>query len=100
MEDVSLTDAKEHLEELVARARKGEYVEIADDKLGKVRLIPVEWTVHPQSPSRLTDYMPPFVPLAQDRPIGRLEGILPKIPDEFFEPMSDEELKDWYGGDE
>lgn len=97
MEDVSLAHAKEHLEELIARARQGEPITIRDDKLGAVRLMP-EHSYDAAAP-RLTDTMPPFVPLAEDRKLGRLKGILPTLADEFFDPMSEEELKDWYGDD-
>ena len=41
MEDVSVAHAKEHLEELVARAARGEDVSIVDPKVGKVKLTPV-----------------------------------------------------------
>ena len=99
MEDVTLAHAKEHLEDLIARARQGEVVTINDERLGVVRIIPEPFTYDLSAP-RLVDTMPPFVPLAPDRILGRLEGIWPKLPDEFFDPMSDEELKDWYGDDE
>ena len=32
------------------------------------------------------------------RPIGLCKGLF-VVPDEFFEPMSDEELEEWYGGE-
>lgn len=38
MEDVSVAHAKEHLEELIARAARGEDVRIVDPKIGEVRL--------------------------------------------------------------
>ena len=40
MEDVDVRHAKEHLEELIERARRGEDVRIADPKGGSVRLTP------------------------------------------------------------
>ena len=43
MEDVTLAQAKEHLEELVARAARGEDVRIKDPKHGSVRLTPVRY---------------------------------------------------------
>ena len=42
MEDVSVSHAKEHLEELIARAARGEDVRISDPRLGSVRLLPAE----------------------------------------------------------
>ena len=97
VEDISLSHAKEHLEELIARARQGEAIRIRDDKLGVVRLTPEESFV--SGAPRVTDTLPPFVPLSEDRKLGRLEGILPKLPDEFFDPLSEEDLKEWYGDD-
>ena len=46
MEDVELRHAKEHLEELVRRAARGEDVRITDPELGPVRLTLV--TVDPK----------------------------------------------------
>lgn len=98
MEDVTLAHAKEHLEELVARAARGEDVRIADPKIGAVRLIPVK------SPDltalRVTDAMEPFVPLKHKRVLGRLEGKIPPPPEDFFDALSEEEIRLWYGGDE
>ncbi len=96
MDDVTLAHAKEHLEELVARAARGEDVRIKDPKLGAVRLIPVK------SPDltapRVTDTMEPFVPLKEDRKLGHLKGKM-TVPVRLLEPMSEEELRDWYGDD-
>ena len=97
MEDVTLAHAKEHLEELVARAAQGEDVRIVDPKLGRVRLTPVDATS--PAPRRVTDSMPPFVPSGKKRVPGRLEGKIPPPPPGFFDPLTDEELKDWYGDD-
>ena len=98
MEDVDLRHAKEHLEELIERARRGEDVRISDPKGGTVRLTPV------REPDlfapRVTDTMEPFVPLKEPRVPGRLAGKIPPPPDDFFDPMNDEELKLWYGDDE
>ena len=41
MQDVTLAHAKEHLEELIERARRGEDVRISDAVLGAVKLTPV-----------------------------------------------------------
>ncbi len=97
MEDVTIAHAKEHLEELVARAARGEDVRIVDPKLGRVRLTPVD--AASAAPRRVTDSMPPFVPLAEDRKLGHLKGKM-QVPVRLMEPMSDEELRDWYGDDQ
>ena len=94
MEDVTLAEAKEHLEELIVRAAAGEDVRIADPKLGNVRLTPVR---EPDlTAPRVTDTMEPFVPLKKPRRLGHLEGKM-KVPERLTDPMSEEELKDWYG---
>ena len=97
MEDIEIAQAKEHLEELIERARRGEDVAITDPKLGRVwlsRTKPLDLTA-----ARITDQMEPFVPLAQPRRLGEWEGKIPPPPDGFFDPLSEEELKDWYGED-
>ena len=96
MEDVTIADAKEHLEDLIARARRGEVVTIRDGQ-GSVRLTaPLTSDVNAQ---RITDTMPPFVPLSEPRKLGSLEGKIASPPDDFFDPLSDDELKIWYGED-
>jgi antitoxin (DNA-binding transcriptional repressor) of toxin-antitoxin stability system len=83
MEDVSVAHAKEHLEELVARAARGEEVGIVDPKVGKVKLTLVgNGASLPRKPRRL----------------GLLEGKM-KTPARLLEPMTQEELADWYGND-
>ena len=42
--------------------------------------------------------MEPFAPLAKDRTPGRLKDKV-QVPARLMEPMTDEELKDWYGDD-
>jgi prevent-host-death family protein len=116
MDTVSLKDAKEHLEELLDRAARGEDVRIADARHGTVRLLPVgapavaasssaTATQRPfvplaedRVPGRLTDALEPFVPVEGQRPLGRLKGRM-QIPARLMEPMSEEELRDWYGDD-
>jgi antitoxin (DNA-binding transcriptional repressor) of toxin-antitoxin stability system len=97
MDDVNLAHAKDHLEELMARAASGEDVRITDPKLGTVKLLRVPREPDLTAP-RVTDTMEPFVPLKEKRVPGLLKGRL-TIPDGIFDPMSDEELKDWDGGD-
>lgn len=95
MDDVTLPHAKEHLEELLARAVRGEDVRITDPNLGTVKLTAVspDYVTAP----RATELMEPFVPLPQKRVSGLLEGIVPPPPDDFFDPLSEDELKHWYG---
>ena len=96
MEDVTVAHAKEHLEDLIERAARGEEVRISDPKAGTVRLAPL------RAPGVLapcvTDTMDPFVPLAHKRVAGRLKGKY-QVPARLMEPMSEEELTDWYGKD-
>jgi antitoxin (DNA-binding transcriptional repressor) of toxin-antitoxin stability system len=96
METVTLAHAKEHLEDLIARARRGEDVRIADPHYGSVRLTQVP--VPDVTAARVLDTMPPFVPLAQDRVPGRLAGKM-VVPARLMEPMSEDELRDWYRDD-
>jgi prevent-host-death family protein len=96
MEDVSLAQAKDHLEELIERAAKGEDVRISDPRLGTVRLTPVR-EADLLAP-RVTDTLEPFVPLAKNRVPGRLKGKM-QVPARLMEAMTEEELKDWYGDD-
>ena len=96
MDTVTIKDAKEHLEELIEKAARGEDVRISDAKHGTVRLTPFRQLEN--AVPRVTDTMEPFVPLAQDRIPGRLKGKM-KIPARLMDPMSEDELKDWYGDD-
>ncbi len=79
MEDVDLRHAKEHLEELIERARRGEDVRISDAKGGAVKLTPVSSAPGLTAP-RVLDTMPPFVPLKAPRVPGRLAGKIPPPP--------------------
>jgi antitoxin (DNA-binding transcriptional repressor) of toxin-antitoxin stability system len=81
MEDVSVAHAKEHLEELVARAARGEDVSIVDPKIGKIKLTPAG---NEETPPR------------RSRRLGLLEGKM-KVPARLLEPMTEEELSEWYG---
>ena len=97
MENVPVEHAKDHLEELMQRAARGEDVRISDPALGTVRLTPVR--ISDVQSQRVTDTMEPFVPLKQNRVLGHLKDKLPEPPAGFFDPLSDEDLKDWYGDD-
>ena len=83
MEDVPLTHAKEHLEELMQRASRGEDVRITDPKLGTFKLQSLAATAQ-----------------RSKRVPGLLKDKLPPPPDDFFDPLSEEELKIWYGDNE
>ncbi len=85
MDTVTLAYAKEHLEELVARAAAGEDVRITGAAVGTVRLNR-EVAVMPNEP--------PFPP----RNPGLWRGKI-SIPDEMmFEPLSEQELA-WLSGE-
>lgn len=72
----SVHAAKTQLSKLIEAALRGEEVIIAKGPQPVVRLVPV-----PQQRSLL----------------GALEGKV-SVPEDLFEPMSDEELKLWEGG--
>ena len=82
MEDVTLRYAKEHLEDLAARAAEGEDVLFSVPGSGRFRLVPVD-----------------KVPVRKRRRLGHLEGKIAPPPDDFFDPLNEEELKLWYGDD-
>jgi prevent-host-death family protein len=81
MENVTLADAKEHLEDLIERASRGEDVRIVDAKIGSVRLTPIK--IGEQAARK-------------PRRLGILEGKM-KPPADLMEPMSEAELSEWYG---
>ena len=78
MTTVKMHEAKTHLSRLVARAVDGEDIVIARGDKPQVKLVPVEEKPKPK------------------RVFGALAGQI-SIPDSFFEPMSDEELRLWEG---
>ena len=82
MEDVTLTHAKEHLEDLIRRAAAGEDVRISDPEIGTVRLTPA------------TDGRAEATP---ERKPGQWKGRF-TVPDRLFEPLSDDELS-WLSGE-
>lgn len=85
MENVPLAEAREHLEDLMMRAARGEDVRIYDPIAGTVKLTAVA-AEHISA-------------LPKSRELGFLKGIVAPPPDDFFDPMTEEELKDWYGDD-
>ena len=85
MEDVTLAHAKEHLEDLIERATRGEDVRIADPKLGTVRLAPVAGTIAVAAGTR-------------PRIFGQWKDRLPEIPDDrLFAPLTNDELEFFTG---
>ena len=92
MEQVTLAEAKENLDELMQRAARGEDVRIVDPKLGTVKLQPVA------DKGAEAETLSDIEPLKHKRVPGRLAGVM-QSPARLMEPMSEEELRDWYGGD-
>jgi antitoxin (DNA-binding transcriptional repressor) of toxin-antitoxin stability system len=82
MDTIPLSEAKDQLEDLIARAARGEDVRIADPVHGTARLVIETATTTTPQPKRVP---------------GRWKDRLPPVPDDFFDPMCEEELKDWYG---
>ena len=78
----SIKEAQERFEELLERAAAGEEVIIARGD-GAVRLVAIEPRLAPK-PKRVA---------------GKLKGKI-SIGPEFFEPLSEEELKLWEGRDD
>ena len=86
MEDVTLAHAKEHLEELIEKAARGESVRIADPKHGTMRLVPALESV--AAPTVYPERIP-----------GRWKDRLAEIPEErLLAPLTDEELA-WLSGE-
>jgi prevent-host-death family protein len=82
MATVTIHQAKTQLSKLIARAEAGEEIVIARGKEPVVKLTPVAT----QAPRRK---------------FGAMKGKWPDIPDSFwFDPLPEEELKLWEGGDE
>ena len=81
MEDVDLRYAKEHLEDLLARAASGEDVRIVDPLRGVIRLVLAQGTT--QLPQKVI--------------LGQWKHLL-EIPEErLLAPLTDEELADLSG---
>lgn len=83
MDDIDPRYAKEHLEEVLARAARGEEIVITDPAIGSFRLTARQETA-PAGRGKRT--------------LGHLKGKI-QAPARLMEPMSEEELKDWYGDD-
>jgi len=85
MDDVSLAQARDQLEELIERATRGEDVRISDPRLGTVRLQPVAVTRAAEAQER------------PERRPGRWKGRF-TVPARLFEPLTEEELA-WLSGE-
>lgn len=86
----NIHDAKTHFSEYLARALAGEEVIVA--KAGKpvAKIVPFE-----KSGSRKGKVKPKGAK-PKKRKLGQYKGWV--VPDSAFEPMTKEELKDWYDG--
>jgi prevent-host-death family protein len=81
MDPVTIAEAKEHLEELIERAARGEEVCVTDPSLGTVKLVHV-------------------TPASQAKP-KRVAGQWKdgfEVPARLFEPLSEDELR-WLSGE-
>jgi len=79
---VKIHEAKTNLSKLIARAEAGEEIVIARDDKPVVKLTAIE-------------------PKRKRPQFGAMKGIWPNLPDAFFfDPLPEEELKAWEGGDD
>jgi hypothetical protein len=83
MENLTITEAKEQLEDLIERASKGETVVIQGAGGQNVTL-----RAAPGEAANLEK--------AEGPKFGQFAGRY-KIPGNVFEPMTDADLRDWYG---
>jgi hypothetical protein len=83
MDTIPTTRAERELPDLIHRAAIGETIIIEAPSGERVRLEPL-----PQSSHASTD--------RQERKPGRLKGKL-TVPARLMEPMSEDEVADWYG---
>lgn len=75
---VTIHEAKTNLSRLLAEVEGGKEIVIKRGKQPVAKLVPIE-----PAPKRVA---------------GRYKGLI-DIPDSFFDPMTEEELALWYGGD-
>ena len=87
MEDVDVRHAKEHLEELIARAARGEEVRIVDPKHGTVRL-----TASGVLPAGEAARYPKRIP-------GLMKGKVNIDETDLLAPLTEDELK-WLSGED
>jgi prevent-host-death family protein len=79
MKVVNVAEAKAHLSEYLAAVEAGETITIAHRNKPIAKLVPIAPGKRPK----------------KRRPIGLAKGLV-EIPPSFFEPMTEEELADWY----
>lgn len=79
MKVINVADAKAHLSEYLAAVEAGETVTIARRNKPIAKMVPIG----PEKRSK------------KRRPIGLAKGLV-EIPVSFSEPMTEEELADWY----
>ena len=77
---LSLSEAKKNIEDVVARAARGEVIRIVHPQLGAVKVIA------------------DTVPLRPKRVIGQWKGRM-TVPARLMEPLSEQELR-WLAGEE
>lgn len=75
---IPIHQAKTHLSRLIERACAGEEVVIAKGDVPVVRLVPI-------------------APPAARRVFGSMRGQI-SVDDDFFEPLTEQELREWEGG--
>lgn len=80
MATYSLAYAQEHLADLFEQASRGEEVVVANDRGMSVKLSAVESESRPAPGKR--------------RQFGRYKGLF-SVPDDFFAPLTEEELEEW-----
>ncbi len=74
MATVPIEEAKQQLDALFARVEAGERIVVESAGIGKIMLVPMSE--------------------AERRGAGRFRGQF-TVPDSFFDPMTEEELKEW-----
>ncbi len=77
MATVTIHEAKTNLSKLIARAMDGEEIVIANRREPRVRLVPVD--------------------AKPKRQFGSMKGQF-TLPDSFFDPLPEDELRLWEGG--
>ena len=79
---IDMQEAAAHFSSLIARMEQGEEIVIARGTVEIAKLVPV---MVPELPTKRPDRVP-----------GLLKGKI-SIPDDFFDPMTEEELALWEG---
>jgi prevent-host-death family protein len=102
MATITIHKAKTNLSKLIERALAGEEIVIARGKQPVVKLVPVATAeAETGTPPGFAEVPPPFESKEQyERAKKRGYGCMPEladIPDEFFAPLTEEELKEWEG---